>query len=229
MQRPEYFPSEVAAAIFDFDETMIDLEPQHTFASAALCREMGADYLRMPERWRRGSGRRVIDDVRDLRQLFGWTEPIEELFATRQRHFDDACRSAALELLPGVEQSVHALRALGLPLAVTSSADGTSIDIVLRRLGVRDAFVQIVDGSQVARGKPDPESYLLTAGRLGVAASACIVFEDSYVGVAAAKAAGMYCIAVRNPHAQILQDLSAADVVLESFEQFNEAWVRKEE
>ena len=48
-----------------------------------------------------------------------------------------------------------------------------------------------------------------------------VVFEDSHVGVLAAKAAGMYCVAVRNPKARTEQDLSAADQVLESFEQLN--------
>jgi HAD superfamily hydrolase (TIGR01509 family) len=224
MKQPDHFPSGIAAAIFDFDETMVDLEPQHTFASAALCRELNADYMLMPERWRRGSGSRVIDDVRDLRQCFGWRESVEMLFAIRQRHFDDACRVAALELLPGVERTIRALQARGLILAVTSSADGASIDTILRRLGVRDAFALIVDGSQVVHGKPDPEAYLLTAGTLGVAPRSCIVFEDSYVGVAAAKAAAMFCVAIRNPHAQLRQDLAAADVVLESFEELETLW-----
>jgi beta-phosphoglucomutase len=251
MERPDDFPPRVAAAIFDFDETMIDLEPQHTFAFEALCREMNADYLQMPESWRCSSGRRVIDDVRDLRRFFGWSKPVDELFAIRQQHFDDACRTAPLELLPGVEQTVRALQALGacaeerlpqaetsartsatnaaggagLALAITSSAVGGSIDSILRRLGMRDAFALIVDGSRVTHGKPDPEAYLLTASLLGVAPRACIVFEDSHVGVAAAKAAGMYCIAVRNPHAQLPQDLGSADVVLDSFEQFEATWV----
>ncbi|HYO78639.1 MAG TPA: HAD family phosphatase, partial [Thermoanaerobaculia bacterium] len=44
----------------------------------------------------------------------------------------------------------------------------------------------------------------------------CIVFEDSNVGVVAAKRAGMYCVAVRNPRAQTRQDLSAADVIVDS-------------
>ncbi len=225
MDRPDRFPSAPGAAIFDFDETMIDLEAQHTFASEALCREMGADFMEAPESLRLGSGSRVIDDVRDLRQFFGWTEPVEKLFAFRQKVFDDACRAATLELLPGVERTVDALRTAGLLLAITSSADGTSIKAILRRFGLRDAFALIVDGSQVTRGKPDPEAYLLTAERLSVAPPSCIVFEDSHVGVAAAKAAGMYCVAIRNPRAQLRQNLDAADVVLENFEEFDVACI----
>jgi HAD superfamily hydrolase (TIGR01509 family) len=207
------------AAIFDFDETMIDLERQHTDASAALCRELGDDYERMPEEWRLGSGRRVIDDVRDLRDFFGWERDVDELFALRQLHFDELCRTADLELLPGVERVVRALHARGITLAVTSSAVGSSIDAILRRFRLRELFALIVDGSAVVRGKPDPEAYLLTAERLGVGAGECVVFEDSEVGVASAKAAGMKCIAVRNPHAQQRQNLDAADAVVASFDE----------
>jgi HAD superfamily hydrolase (TIGR01509 family) len=212
-------PPRFAAAIFDFDETIVDLEPQHTGASAALCQELGDDYQRMPESWRRGSGRRVVDDVRDLRAFFGWEEGFDELFAMRQRHFDELCRTADLELLPGVERTIRSLCAQGLVLAVTSSAVGSSIDALLRRFGLRELFTVIIDGSHVQRGKPDPEAYLLTAEKLGIAPRDCVVFEDSEVGVASANAAGMFSVAIRNPHAQQRQNLDAADVVLESFEE----------
>jgi HAD superfamily hydrolase (TIGR01509 family) len=209
----------VAAAIFDFDETMIDLERQHTIAYERLARGFGDDYHSMPESFRTGSGRRVIDDIRELRAFFGWSASEEELFAIRNRHFAEECRSAELQLMRGVEHAVRALHAKGIPLAVTSSAVGRDIDEILRRFAIRDLFALIVDGSQVARGKPDPEAYLVTASQLGVDPRACVVFEDSHVGVAAAKAAGMYCIAVRNPRAKEFQDLDAADVVVGSFEE----------
>jgi sugar-phosphatase len=212
-------PTRFTVAIFDFDETMIDLERQHTDASVALCRELGDDYDRMPESWRHGSGRRVIDDIGDLRAFFGWAQEVDELFERRQRHFDALCRTAELALLPGVERTVRALDERAITLAVTSSAVGSSIEAILRRFGLRELFALIVDGGEVTRGKPDPEAYLITAQRLGVAPADCVVFEDSEIGVAAAKAAGAYCIAVRNPDAQQRQDLSAADAVLESFEE----------
>ena len=204
------------AAIFDFDETMIELEAQHTAASEALCRELGSDYRALPETSRLSSGRRILDEVRDMRELFAWTRPMDELMSIRQRHFREACRAAELRLLPCVGDVVRALREHGLRLAIASSAVGDEIDEILRRLGIRDAFELIVDGAQVAHAKPDPEAYLVAARKLGVAPERCIVFEDSHVGVVAAKRAGAYCVAVRNPHAHFPQDLSAADEVFES-------------
>ena len=209
-------PSTPAAVIFDFDETIIDLEPQHTAAHAALCRDYGADYADMPECFRRGSGRRIIDDIREMKAHFGWSATEEELFTRRQQYFDALSATAKLVEMPGASAVIRAIQARGIPLAITSSAVGSSIEAILIRLGLRDAFPLIVDGSEVEHGKPDPEAYLLTARKLGVPPQRCVVFEDSEVGVLAAKRAGMFCIAVRNPRAQERQDLSAADRVYES-------------
>lgn len=205
-----------SAAVFDFDETIIDLEPQHTQAHVALCREYGSDYAAMPESFRLGSGRRIIDDIREMSAHFEWSMPEEELFARRQAHFDAICRAADLAPMDGVREMISRLQELGLRMAIASSAVAASIDAILGRLGLRDAFSLIVDGSEVANGKPDPEAYLVTARKLGLAPERCVVFEDSHVGVIAAKRAGMFCVAVRNPRAQIHQDLAAADVLVAS-------------
>lgn len=212
-------PHRITAAIFDFDETLIDLEAQHTEAHAALCRDYGSDYEQMPESFRKSTGNRIIDDIRQMRARFGWSASEEELLARRQEHFDAICERGDLDLLPGARELIRALRARGIPLAITSSAVGASIERILTRLGVRDAFALIVDGSEVVHGKPDPEAYLLTARKLGVRPEECVVFEDSHVGVLAAKRAGMFCVAVRNPRAQLRQDLSAADVIVERLDQ----------
>ncbi len=208
-----------AAIIFDFDETIIDLEPQHTGAHAALCRELGSDYLSMPEERRKSSGMRIVDDIREMRAHFGWREPEDELFARRQKHFDDLCANAPLALMAGVRETVEALHERGYTFAITSSAVAASIDAILRRLNLRDAFSLIVDGSEVVSGKPDPEAYLLTARKLNVEPHHCLVLEDSHVGVLAAKRAGMACIAIPNPRAQTRQDLSAADVIVDRIDE----------
>lgn len=213
------------AAIFDFDETLIDLEPQHAAADVALCRAFGSEYLDLPETYRLSSGTRIVDDIRVMRAHFGWTASEEELFAVRQQHFDEACRTSELALLPGVEATIRALHAKGLTLAVTSSAVGAAIDAILRRLGLRELFALIVDGSDVTHGKPDPEAYLVTARKLGVAPAECIVFEDSHVGVVAARAAGMFCVAIPNPRAQSFQDVSMADLVISRMDAFRAEWV----
>ena len=67
---PRNFPQYLRAVIFDFDETMIDLERQHTAAYERLAQAMGADYKAMPESFRTASGKRIIDDIREMRAFF---------------------------------------------------------------------------------------------------------------------------------------------------------------
>lgn len=179
---------------------------------------MGDDPARLPANFVASSGTRIIDDIREMRALFGWSEPEETLLARRQQFFDDICRTSDIAPMPGVARVVRELHARGVLLAITSSAVRTSIELILDRLDMRQFFTVIVDGSDVDAGKPDPAAFLLTAEQLGVAPNECVVFEDSHVGVIAAKAAGMFCVAVRNAKAATLQDLSAADVVLQSLE-----------
>ena len=214
------------AALFDFDETMIDLEREHDFAHRALCRDLGGDYDELPESFRFGSGRRIVDDITEMRSFFGWTIPEEQLYDMRHRHFLQDMKNPDLRLMPGVERVVRELHALGVTLAITTSAAGDAVDLLLKRFGIRDLFALIVDGTEVTVGKPDPEGYLLTARKLKIAPRDCVVFEDSHVGVLAAKAAGMMCVAVRNPRARMAQDVSAADLVVDSFEEINAAALR---
>ena len=224
-ERPRNFPRHVEAAIFDFDETIIDLERQHTAASRRLCAAMGSDYEDTSIEFRTWSGRRLIDDVRELKSLFGWKRSVDDLLAERQRYFDEEiARARDLDLMQGVRAMVTALRARSITLAITSSAVRSSIESVLQRFDLLSAFSVIVDGSEVERGKPDPQAYIVTAGRLGVDPAQCVVFEDAAVGVRAAKGAGMYCVAVRNPNAQTFQDLTPADVIASSFDEIDAGW-----
>lgn len=81
-------------------------------------------------------------------------------------------------------------------------------------------FQSILSGADLPQSKPIPAVYLLSAKRLGVDAKDCMVIEDAASGIAAAKAAGMYCIAYRNPNSGS-QDLSQADKIVDSLEQID--------
>ena len=87
--------------------------------------------------------------------------------------------------------------AASVPVGIVSGAFQAEIQPVVEAAGLSDAFTTIVAADDVAQGKPHPEGYLLALERLRVAPSEAIAFEDTEVGVAAAMAAGIHCLAVR--------------------------------
>jgi beta-phosphoglucomutase len=96
-----------------------------------------------------------------------------------------------------------------VPLAVGTNAEPANVDFTLDGAGVRQYFRAIVDGSQVARPKPAPDVYLRGAELLGVDPANCIVFEDSPVGIEAARAAGMRVVGLLT-HASRLENVDLA-------------------
>ncbi len=83
-----------------------------------------------------------------------------------------------------------------VPKAIGSNAESENIDFVLDRFDLRKYFDVVVNGYQVKRPKPEPDIYLKAAQLLEVAPANCVVFEDSPVGVQAAKAAGMPVVGI---------------------------------
>jgi HAD superfamily hydrolase (TIGR01509 family) len=99
-----------------------------------------------------------------------------------------------LPLQPGAARLLAELDAAGVPYGLVTASSRAIMDAVLKVTGL--SFAVTVCGEDVGRPKPDPEPYLLAAGRLGVPAAGCVVLEDSPTGIAAARAAGCPVIAV---------------------------------
>lgn len=206
----------IRAAIFDFDELLIDIEPIHHQAEALLAQECGVDPAGLEENIPKVSGRRIVDWVQDLKDVYHLPQDMDTLMARREQLMLDLLHHQPLNLMPGARHAIRLLYRAGLRLAVASSGLASYITEILSRFQLDSYFEALISGADVSRGKPDPEPYLLAARRLGVAPAECVVFEDAAIGVRAAKAAGAMCIAVPNPAAEEPQDLSPADIVLPS-------------
>jgi HAD superfamily hydrolase (TIGR01509 family) len=123
---------------------------------------------------------------------------------------------AELPLVPGAQEAVGRIRAV-FPLAIASSSSRPLIAAALELAGLTEYFLATVSSEEVARGKPAPDVYLEAARRLGVDPERCAAIEDSHSGIASAKAAGMFLVAIPNPHYPPDEDaLAVADVVLTS-------------
>ncbi len=116
---------------------------------------------------------------------------------------------------PGAIELVERLRG-HVPLGLASNSPRFLVDEALRSAGLDDAFDAVVTSDDVERPKPEPDLYLLACQRLGAAPGETLALEDSPSGVAAAKAAGLDCIAVPQ-YAET--DVSAADRIIDSLEE----------
>jgi len=106
---------------------------------------------------------------------------------------------------------------------LATNAEPANVDFILDRGGLRTYFQVAVDGHQVQHPKPHPEIYLRAAEFLRVAPRNCIVFEDSFSGVEAARAAGARIVGLRTTH----QDLPGTDLAIDDFRGVElEAWLR---
>lgn len=122
------------------------------------------------------------------------------------------------QALPGVKHVVNLLKANDVPMAVASSSAPEVIATVLNKLSLTHYMQFTHSAMHEPHGKPHPAVFLTTANKLGVAPANCVVFEDSFNGIIAAKAAGMRCVAVPesvNMHKAAFQ---AADLVVPSLE-----------
>jgi HAD superfamily hydrolase (TIGR01509 family) len=116
---------------------------------------------------------------------------------------------------PGAVALVRALHARGMPVALASNSTRDLVDLALASAGLADAFDATVSSSEVEHPKPAPDIYLRACELLGVAPAEAVALEDSPSGIAAAKAAGLACIAVPQ---FVETDVSAADEVVDSLE-----------
>ena len=144
-----------------------------------------------------------------------WKEPSDPYYELVDR--EEICEEDPdLKPIDGIPELLDRLKEKGYRIGLGSSSVMANIQLVLGCFGILDYFDAIAAGSEVENAKPAPDVYLLAASRLGIAPENCTVVEDATAGIVAAKAAGMRCIAVRNPNSGA-QDFSQADEVIDRY------------
>ncbi len=199
--------------VFDFDGLILDTETVTFEAWSAIFRDHG---VRLPiHEWAKcvGTSYWAFDVEAYLEEQVGRTLDRKEL---NQRH-RDLCREALgpLQPRPGVLDYMEEARKLKIPIALASSSDQNWVMGHLSRFEIADWFHSIRTADDVEKVKPDPELYQLTLTTMGVKPHRALAFEDSPNGVKAAKAAGLYCVAVPNSVTRQMP-LNEADRLIDS-------------
>ena len=202
----------IRGLVFDFDGLILDTEgPEY----AAWCEVFGEHGCELKiEDWSAGIGtQRGFDPYRHLETLIGRPISRDEL---RPRVRQRLLALIAQEVVkPGVIDYLDNAARLDLRVGLASSADREWVTGHLTRLQLLDRFQTIQTWEEGKRPKPAPDLYLAALDGLGLAPEEAVALEDSPNGLAAAKAAGLFCVAVPSGPTATL-DFSAADVVVPS-------------
>jgi HAD superfamily hydrolase (TIGR01509 family) len=203
----------VRGLLFDFDGLIVDTETPSLASWQTLYREHGQE---LPlEQWITlvGTIGAPFDPYAHLVELAG---PLDREAVLERRRDHELSLSEVEELRPGVLDYLEEAERRGLRTAIVSSSTRDWIDRHLRRLERAEHFDAIVAADHdVVRAKPAPTLYLEALDVLGLALDEAIAFEDSPNGIKAAKAAGIFCVAVPNGVTAAL-GLDEADLVLGS-------------
>ena len=203
------------AIIFDMDGVIIDSEPQHKRAALRVFEryKAPADY----EYCTSFIGSSTANMAADAVKRFHLPVSPEQLLAELNEEKKAVRKEEGYLVLPGVTELIKHLYQKGYRLAVASSSSPAEIEYTLKSLGIKKYFKKLISSVNTEHPKPAPDIFLLALKELGVNAKEAVVIEDSHYGCQAAKAAGIVCIGYVNPNSG-KQDLSDANVLLESFE-----------
>ncbi len=201
----------IQAIVFDLDGVLIDSEQVWDVVRHDWVIEAGGRWSDSAQRDMMGMS--SVEWSRYVAEELGVDLPVEQISRDVAGGVADSYRKH-LPLIAGAREAVERL-AGELPLAIASSSNREVIDLVLELSRFGPCFQATVSSEEVARGKPAPDVYLEAARRLGVAPASCAAVEDSHNGIASAKAAEMYVIAIPNPHYPPGDEaLAQADLIL---------------
>ncbi|MFY9937082.1 MAG: HAD-IA family hydrolase [Silvibacterium sp.] len=187
-------PGDFQAYLFDCDGTIADSMPLHYVAWKRALGEWGCEFPE--ETFYAWGGRPVTDIIGSLNEEQGLQMPVERVAARKEEYYFEFLPQ--LQPVPEVVEHIEAQHGR-IPLAVVSGSSRESVTESLRTLRLLDHFRTLVCAGDYRNGKPHPEAFLMAADRLGVAPEACLVFEDTEMGIEAATAAGMASVKVLQP------------------------------
>lgn len=207
----------ILGVIFDLDGVIVSTDNCHYLAWQRMADEEGISFDRtVNERLRGVSRMESLEIILEKAAREYTDEEKQQLAARKNAYYVELIGSLTeKDILPGALDTIHMLKARGVKVAIGSSSRNTPI--ILRQIGLSNAFDAVADGNAIKNSKPDPEVFLLAANLLGLEPKNCLVVEDADAGIEAALGGGMRALGVgfaaRNPRATFAaEDLEKADM-----------------
>jgi beta-phosphoglucomutase len=211
----------IKAIVWDFDGVIVDSEPLHYRAFLRVAKGFGFDFT-----WDDYVEKFIGYDDRDaFRIMLG--RPPEPTPDEDLDHLAKLCDEKALafeavvnkciEPIPGSITLIDQAAQTGMTQAIASGATRRDIELILDKLNLASRFTLVVSADDVARSKPDPQTYRLACEGLGIASNACLSIEDTPAGITSARGAGLWSVAL-NSSATDSSQLHQAHRMVETLE-----------
>lgn len=184
----------IKSIIFDMDGVLVDNSSVHVEAFVSWCKSRNIDFP--PEKLNALFGMGNDDIMKVVMNDPHLTEEQIAIYANEKEQIYREIFEDSIKPTPGLVDIIKEFKSMGLTIAVGSSGMRKNVDFVLEKCGIAQYFDAIADGDMITKAKPDPEVFLLAAEMLGRSSEECLVFEDSFAGIEAARAAGMKVIAL---------------------------------
>lgn len=196
--------------IFDLDGVIVSTDGLHFKAWKQMADREGIYFDEVINNRLRGVSRMESLEIILERAEKAYTqeEKLEMAAMKNELYRESLSTLTPADILPGVSPVLEALRDMGVKLAIGSSSRNTPA--ILKQIGLGDYFDAVADGNQIQNSKPDPEVFLLAARLLGLPPSDCVVVEDAYAGIDAAKAGGMKAVGVGDASRYEKADVTAS-------------------
>jgi HAD superfamily hydrolase (TIGR01509 family) len=187
-------PGSFEAYLFDCDGTIADSMPLHYLAWKKALGEWNCDFdEHLFYEW---GGRPTAEIIATLNETHGLQMPVTTVADRKEALYYEFLPQ--LKVIPEVLEHIEAQHGR-IPFAVVSGSTRESVTASLASLNLLDRFDTLVCAGDYERSKPYPDAFLLAAAKLDVAPEKCLVFEDTEMGIQAARAAGMCWVKIPLP------------------------------
>lgn len=202
------------AVIFDMDGVLVDSSSIHTDAFVVYCKQHGMDMKREMLAPYYGMGN---DDI--FKGLFNRDFTPEEIAVMSEEKEVVYREMFEKTIAPhkGLIGLLDELKAMGVKMAVGSSAMRKNVDFVLEKCGIAGYFDAISCGDMVTKAKPDPEVFVVAAKMLGEDPKDCVILEDAFVGVKAARSIGSKVVVLTTTYPR--EKHTDFDILIDDFTQ----------
>lgn len=180
--------------IFDMDGLILDSERLFMEQEKMVISKYG--YEMTTEDYKKTIGTGGANLRRILRELYGADYPMETVSRETRAQVDAIIQQQGPPVKKGIPELMQALKEAGIPACIATSTHTDIAERYMEMAGLIRFVIFVKGGEQVTKSKPDPEIFLQTCEKAGVAPERCLVLEDSPNGIRAALAAGMQVIAI---------------------------------